>query len=203
MDLKAQLVQQSWAKTEALGMQTVGVLFFKRIFDIAPEALQLFSFREEPNIYESEALKHHAISVLSTVGAAVAGLGDLQKLVPILEDLGKRHVNYGVKAEHYNIIGEALIDTLALSLGPAFTPEVKCEWMKVYSMVANTMKGDNYKVESLHGSADDWYMATDPRLRCAPPSSVERLHAVAKSKAAADDWYMGSSLTTATSRHNP
>eukprot|EP00967_Tisochrysis_lutea_P083338 scaffold115767_cov35-Tisochrysis_lutea.AAC.3 len=154
-------------------------------------------------IYESEALKHHAISVLSTVGAAVAGLGDLQKLVPILEDLGKRHVNYGVKAEHYNIIGEALIDTLALSLGPAFTPEVKCEWMKVYSMVANTMKGDNYKVESLHGSADDWYMATDPRLRCAPPSSVERLHAVAKSKAAADDWYMGSSLTTATSRHNP
>mmetsp|Transcript_20418 Transcript_20418/g.64087 ORF Transcript_20418/g.64087 Transcript_20418/m.64087 type:complete len:196 (-) Transcript_20418:506-1093(-) len=184
------LVQESWTKVEALGLETVGILFFKRIFDIAPGAIKMFSFRDEPNVYESPRFKKHAVGVVTTVGTAVAGLEDLAALVPVLQDLGSKHVTYGVESQHYDIVGHALLDTLALGLGAAFTPEVKAAWEAVFALVATTMKGDHYAVSaSFHGSADDWFLAPDPGMRCTPPSSLARIEAEAKSKAAADDWY--------------
>ena len=38
-----QEVENSWKKVAALGVENVGVLLFKNIFTIAPEALELFS----------------------------------------------------------------------------------------------------------------------------------------------------------------
>jgi hypothetical protein len=112
----------------------------------------------------------------------------------VLQDLGSKHVTYGVESHHYDIIGQALLDTLALGLGDAFTPEVKAAWEAVYAVVATTMKGDQYAVSaSTYASADDWYLAPNPSMRCTPPSSLARIEAAAKSKAAADDWFMSPS----------
>jgi hypothetical protein len=47
---RMELIQTSWAKVEALGIESVALLFFKRTFEIAPEALKLFSFRDEANV---------------------------------------------------------------------------------------------------------------------------------------------------------
>ena len=69
-----QEVENSWKKVAALGVENVGVLLFKNIFTIAPEALELFSFRNEPNLYDSLTLKAHGVNVVNTVGKAVAGL---------------------------------------------------------------------------------------------------------------------------------
>ena len=91
-----ELTQSSWAKVVDMGLQEVGIIFFKHVFTIAPEALQLFSFKGEPNLYESNGLKKHALNVMKNVGKAVEGLNDLQNLVPKLNSLGKRHVGYGV-----------------------------------------------------------------------------------------------------------
>jgi hypothetical protein len=141
-------------------------------------------------LYESPRFKEHAVSVLTTVGTAVAGLQDLPALVPVLQDLGTKHVKYGVEPQHYDIVGQALFETLAMGLGAAFTPEVRAAWECVYALVATTMKGDHYAVPaSIHGSADDWYMAPDPGMRCTPPSGLARIEAEANSKAAADEWY--------------
>ena len=41
-------LRSSWTAVEGIGLEPVGVLFFKRIFEIAPEALQLFSFKDLP-----------------------------------------------------------------------------------------------------------------------------------------------------------
>ena len=46
---------------------------------------ELFSFKDEPNLAESPKLKKHAMSVMNTVGVAVAGLADLASLVPVLQ----------------------------------------------------------------------------------------------------------------------
>ena len=73
-DNHIQEVETSWDKVAALGVENVGVLLFKNIFTIAPEALQLFSFKDEPDLYESLALKAHGVNVVNTVGKAVAGL---------------------------------------------------------------------------------------------------------------------------------
>ena len=49
----AALVTASWANVAALGVEAVGILFFKRVFEIAPGALQMFSFKDEPNVSRS------------------------------------------------------------------------------------------------------------------------------------------------------
>jgi hemoglobin-like flavoprotein len=139
------IVEETWAKAAALGAETVGVLLFKQIFEIAPEALMLFSFKDEPDLYESEKLKNHGIKVVTTVGSAVSLLDDLEKLVPILTGLGKKHVNYGVHPAHYAVVGQALLQTLAAGLGEnSFTPQAKEAWVAVWGVVSNTMMGDNY-----------------------------------------------------------
>ena len=140
-----QEVENSWNKVSALGVENVGVLLFKNIFTIAPEALELFSFRNEPNLYDSLTLKAHGVNVVNTVGKAVAGLREFYTLVPALAALGERHVEYGILEPHYDVVGKALLMTLEQGLGDAFTPQVKEAWTIVYEAVAVTMKGDHYK----------------------------------------------------------
>jgi hypothetical protein len=50
--------------------------------------LLMFSFKEEKNIYKSQAFRDHALKVMQAVGMAVEGLDDLEKLIPMLKNLG-------------------------------------------------------------------------------------------------------------------
>ena len=77
----SEIVEESWAKAAALGADKVGVLLFKNIFTIAPDAINLFvSFKDEANLYESPKLEAHGIKVVTTVGTAVGLLRDLDTL---------------------------------------------------------------------------------------------------------------------------
>jgi hypothetical protein len=76
------------AKAAAANLADVGETLMKNIFVIAPGALELFSFKDEPNMYESKAFKSHALKVINAVGLAVDGLNDLENLVPKLKSLG-------------------------------------------------------------------------------------------------------------------
>ena len=130
--------------------EAAGVILFKHIFRIAPQALPLFSFGRvegaEINdaLFEQEDLKAHATKVVATVATAVGMLTKLDELVPILTSLGTKHVGYGVVPEHYAVVGEALIATLSDALGDAFDAETKAAWVAVYGIVQKTMIGDNY-----------------------------------------------------------
>ena len=57
-----------------------------------------------------------------------------------LEQLGARHVDYGVKHEHYDIVGDALLDMLASVLGRDFTPALREAWTALYGTIATTMQ---------------------------------------------------------------
>lgn len=144
MEETARLVTETWraATPDDAAIDAVGVAFFKRIFEIAPGALEMFSFKDEPaeGLYASEKFLTHARKVIRTVGVAVDGLGNLDALVPVLKGLGARHVGYGVAAAHYDVVGQALLDTLAMGLGDAFTDEVRAAWVAVYGVVSSTMQ---------------------------------------------------------------
>jgi len=140
-------VTRTWSMVEKqLGLLPAGIAFFMKIFEIAPAALQLFSFRNEPlaTLKDSPKLKSHALKVMQTVDVAVKGLGDLDKLVPVLQGLGSKHVKYGVLPVHYDVVGQALLATLEGGLGKEWTPEVEHAWTTVYGVVAKTMIGNNY-----------------------------------------------------------
>ncbi len=77
--------------------------------------------------------------LMAMITAAVNSLNDLEAVVPTVQDLGRRHVGYGVEDSHYETVGEALLWTLEQGLGPAFTPEVKEAWAAMYGIVAKVM----------------------------------------------------------------
>ena len=60
--------------------------------------------------------------LMTMIATAVTNLHQVDKIVPAVQDLGRRHVGYGVTAAHYKPVGEALIWTLEKGLGDGFTP---------------------------------------------------------------------------------
>lgn len=46
-----EIIQNSWAQLETLGIERVGIVLFKNIFRLAPEAIGLFPFKDEANVF--------------------------------------------------------------------------------------------------------------------------------------------------------
>ena len=51
---------------------------------------------------------------------------------------------YGVKAEHYTVVGNALLWTLERGLGPAWTSELAEAWTTTYTTLAGYMVKEAY-----------------------------------------------------------
>ena len=122
------LVQQSFMRIEPISM-VVGRTFYERLFETNPEIQALFKGDMEA---QGEQL-------MDMIGAAVAGLDDLDTLIPIVQQLGARHRKYGVETAHYGAVAEALIWTLEQGLADSFTPEIRTAWVNVYGVLAETM----------------------------------------------------------------
>jgi len=78
--------------------------------------------------------------LLQMLTAVVQGLDRLEQLVPVVQDLGRRHAGYGVTDRHYATVGAALLWTLKAGLGNAFTKEIGEAWISVYVLLASTMQ---------------------------------------------------------------
>jgi len=62
-----------------------------------------------------------------------------ESMVEKLKELARRHVNYGVENRHYATVGAALLWTLQVGLGEAFTPELRDAWASAYNMLSERM----------------------------------------------------------------
>lgn len=122
------LVQESWKKVAAIAPQAAA-LFYRNLFEADPALKPLFKGNMEDQ----------GKKLMLMIGAAVGKLDDLGTLVPILQGLAKRHVDYGVKEAHYQTVGAALLKTLEQGLGADFTPAVKSAWTAVYGVMAEVM----------------------------------------------------------------
>ena len=115
------LVQMSFAKVAPVDDET-GVLFYQRLFEIAPELRPLFrgDIDEQGRMF------------MSMLTVAVNGLTTFDSIEPALRELAIRHVDYGVRPENYAPVGAALIWVMERSLGDDFTDEVRSAWFAVY-----------------------------------------------------------------------
>jgi hypothetical protein len=83
---------------------------------------------------------HHHIEPLRNNAFFLPRLGpDTDTLVEILDDLGKRHIKYGVKAQYYPYLGQAIMSTLSETLGDKWTKAVADAWHDVYDELAEEM----------------------------------------------------------------
>ena len=77
---------------------------------------------------------------MSTLAVVVKNLDNPEVVLPAAGSLGARHKNYGVQAEHYPLVGEALIWTLEQGLGDVFTHDVRTAWTEAYGLLADVMQ---------------------------------------------------------------
>jgi hemoglobin-like flavoprotein len=126
---QAQIIKLTFAQVMR-DRDKVGRMFYDRLFSIAPEVKPLF----KGDIAEQSR------KLMDTLALAVGMLRDMPTLVITLEGLARRHVGYGVKDEHYDKVGEALLWTLERGLGDAFTAQVRDAWTALYVAVAKIMR---------------------------------------------------------------
>ena len=125
------LLRGTWLQVVQIGAPAMA-LFYKRLFEIDPGTARLFG-GTDMSVQEQK--------LLQAISAVIDGLDDLAPLVPVLEDLGRRHAGWGVTNAHYDSVGAALLWTFEQGLGPSWTEEAAQDWAAAYDLVASTMQG--------------------------------------------------------------
>lgn len=108
----------------------VALLFYGRLFDLDPSLRQLFKID----------MKEQSKKLVATLDSLVKSIDDWERIVPVLRELGQRHVAYGVKEEHYNTLCSALVWAFGQALQPGFDDEVRAAWTAVILAVNEQMK---------------------------------------------------------------
>jgi hemoglobin-like flavoprotein len=127
------LVQESFAKVAPISEQAA-VIFYDRLFEVAPAVRAMFP----------DEMKEQRKKLMATLAVVVNGLSNLESILPAASALAKRHVNYGAKAEHYPVVGGALLWTLEKGLGGSWTPEVASAWTAAYGTLSGYMISEAY-----------------------------------------------------------
>ncbi|MBK1879985.1 globin family protein [Pelagicoccus mobilis] len=128
-ETQIQLVQSSWEKCIPIA-DTAASLFYSKLFELDPSLKPLFK----------SDIKEQGKKLMTMITTAVRGLSNLEAIVGAVQDMGRRHAGYGVKEEHYETVGSALIWTLKKGLGDDFDEATEEAWVATYTLLASTMK---------------------------------------------------------------
>lgn len=129
-------VRRTWARL-VLERKVFGLLFYKRLFELAPETRVLFS----------PSLDVQGEKLFVTLTWIVDNLDDSGQVIAAAEDLAIRHLGYGVEARDYPAVGAALIDTLEEGLDGSITPAEKEAWARIYGALSSAMIAAAYPDE--------------------------------------------------------
>jgi len=124
------LVRSSWA-AGAANADALTTAFYARLFEIDESAARLFAGVD---------LEKQRVKLAQSLAVVVHSLDDVDRLLPALGALAKRHTNYGVEDRHFDSVGDALLWALKNALGDAFTPAVGDAWSDAYAIVASVMR---------------------------------------------------------------
>ncbi len=118
------LVQSSFLKV-APGAEAFAELFLGRLLFLDPSLTPLFRGDR----------KQQDRMMMDTLRLAVVNLGSLDRIMSGLRALGIRHKVYGVRAEDYDTVREALLWSLHEKLRDQFTPQVRQSWASAYELL--------------------------------------------------------------------
>ncbi|MCC6557728.1 MAG: hypothetical protein IT372_32655, partial [Polyangiaceae bacterium] len=122
-------VQASFARLTPLAEELVA-RFYARLFELAPEVRPLFP----------ADLREQRMKLASALQVAVDNLRAPDRLIPMLEDLGRKHAPHGALPEHFDAVGQALLGALAELSGDGWTPRIERAWAEAYRQIAAAMR---------------------------------------------------------------
>jgi hemoglobin-like flavoprotein len=122
-------VKKTWSIFREIDPVLIGDVFYSKLFFDMPYLEKLF---HTPKEEQSRKL----IEMLSVI---VGRLDTLEKLTEEIKQLAIRHVQYGVKQEHYQAVGTALLWTLQQGLGRDWNEDVRKAWAACFQILSDTM----------------------------------------------------------------
>jgi len=122
------LIQHSLAKVHPIS-EEAAALFYGRLFEIAPDVQPLFR----------GDIREQGRKLMATLAVIAGGLADLESILLAASALARKHVGYGVRAEHYGPVGVALLWTLERALGAEWTTDLAAAWTDVYTLLSEYM----------------------------------------------------------------
>lgn len=130
---KIALVRDSWQHVLPI-RDSAAKLFYGQLFELDPSLRGLFR----------GDMVEQGRKLMTMINMVVMRLDNLAPLLGAVEDLGRRHVGYGVTDAHYDTVGRALLWTLGKGLGEQFTQPVEAAWTEAYTTLAAAMKQAAY-----------------------------------------------------------
>lgn len=121
-------LQESFARIELDG-DDFSNRFYGRLFERHPSLRSMF-----PS--DMTAQKRKLFDALRMV---IETLRTPDKIRERLAELGRGHVKYGVKPEHYPLVCALILDTLAERFGRDWTAELSQDWSSALQMVSEIM----------------------------------------------------------------
>jgi hemoglobin-like flavoprotein len=129
MAVDVELLEESFDLVAPQGDELMKT-FYDNLFETAPAVKPLFAEVD---------MEHQRQALLNMLVVLRESLRDLDDIVPDLEDLGARHVDYGAQADHYPVVGEVLIRSMSEIAGDAWKPEYTAAWQEAYGAVQGVM----------------------------------------------------------------
>jgi hemoglobin-like flavoprotein len=105
-----------------------GRRYHERLSSAAPEVGALFP--------DAGGQRGRLVDEVVRVAGAV---GDFERFVGQARSLGARHEGYGVRPEHYAVMGGVLVETLAEVVGASFDDSAADAWRCLYLLLSELM----------------------------------------------------------------
>ena len=129
MGLNIELLESSFKLVAPQGDALV-TRFYERLFEKYPVVKPLF---------KNASIREQKKKLLASLVLVIQNLRHPEKLTPVLQDMGARHVAYGAKPAYYDAVGENLLAVLGEFAGEAWTPEVSQAWTDAYAAIKTIM----------------------------------------------------------------
>ena len=128
--IRIALVEKSFLAVRQ-NKETFALTFYEKLFEAYPQVKPLF---DQTNLSKQSEKLYGSLVLL------VENIRNAEVLQSVLGPLGEKHKGYGAIEQHYPLVGEALIATLAEYIGPEdWTPEVEQAWVTTYGAVVEMM----------------------------------------------------------------
>mmetsp|Transcript_35925 Transcript_35925/g.36609 ORF Transcript_35925/g.36609 Transcript_35925/m.36609 type:complete len:360 (+) Transcript_35925:93-1172(+) len=102
--------------------------FYNKFFELCPDTKAMF---------ERVSMVKQGRLIAGVISSALESFNDTEKLKKRLVSNTVNHNGRGIKSEHYAKMGEALVSTLEMIIGPKFDSATKKAWYRIYSYMLN------------------------------------------------------------------
>ena len=124
-----QLIRETFQHAERIS-PIFALTFYQRLFHLDPTLRAMFH----------SDIAEQSRALMQSLRMLVESVDRFEEVVGVVESLGRRHAGYGVRDEHYDTVGAALLWTFGHALGDSFPPDAREAWAQMYECIATTMK---------------------------------------------------------------